>query len=133
MPLPSAQPGRARPQLSLDPQGEGKDRHRNLCHPGRIAKGTTRGAGLSPLSSTFSRVAGDQREDLPCSPRGTVGRGEKKTAEIIQQEVAREVEHLLRLVSPAGETAGPLGFETGVMAVCFRMHNARAARPPALP
>jgi len=53
--------------------------------------------------------------------------GRKKTAEIIQQEVAREVEHLLRLVSRAGDTAGPLDLEAVEMAVRSSMHQAGAA------
>src|SRR5208283_3197085 len=51
----------------------------------------------------------------------------KKTSEIIQQEVAREVEHLLRLVSRAGDTAGPLDLEAVEMAVRSSMHQAGAA------
>jgi hypothetical protein len=53
------------------------------------------------------------------SPRG------KKTAEIIQQEVAREVEHLLRLVLRTGH--GALDLEAVEMAVRSSMHLAGAA------
>jgi len=48
----------------------------------------------------------------------------KKTAEIIQQEVAREVEHLLGLVLRAGVTAGPVDLEAVEMAVRCSMHQA---------
>jgi hypothetical protein len=71
LPLSSAQPAWARPQLSFDPQGEGKDRHRKLYQLGRTAQGTTRSGDLSPLSSTGARVVGDQRKDLPGSTRRT--------------------------------------------------------------
>src|SRR5262249_36695308 len=109
LPLPSAQPAWAWPQLSLDPQGERKDRHRNLCYPGRTAQGTTGSRDLSPLSSTGASVAGGQRKNLP----GSTGRAEanpveKKTAEIIQQEVARRQEALWRLRLRGGERAGAL-------------------------
>ena len=51
----------------------------------------------------------------------------KKTAEIIQQEVAREVEHLLRLLLGAGEQTVALDLEAVEMAIRGSMHQAGAA------
>src|SRR5215469_10344749 len=48
----------------------------------------------------------------------------KKTAEIIQQEVAREVEHLLRRLLWAGEPTAPLDLEAVEMAIRGSMHQA---------
>ena len=51
----------------------------------------------------------------------------KKTAEIIQQEVAREAEHLLQLLLGAGEQTAPLDLEAVEMAIRGSMHQAGAA------
>jgi hypothetical protein len=53
--------------------------------------------------------------------------GEKKTAEIIQWEVAREVEHLFGRVWQGGDQSAPLDFEAVEMAVRSSVHQAGSA------
>src|ERR1700723_3738932 len=99
LPMPSAQPARTWPQRTLDPQGGRKDHHGDLCYAGRTAQGATRGGGLSPLSGAVGAIIGSQRADLQRSPRGTgTHTAEKKTADAIRQEVAREIDQLLHMV-----------------------------------
>jgi len=59
--------------------------------------------------------------------RARIDARQKKTAEIIQQEVSREVEHLLRLLfCQHGKSAG-LELEAVEMAIRSAMHQAGAA------
>src|ERR1700722_8774844 len=67
----------------------------------------------------------------PVSPatdrRARADASEKKTAEIIQQEVSREVEHLLRLLFSEHRNRGGLDLEAVEMAIRSAMHRAGAA------
>ena len=74
-------------------------------------------------------ICGGERQ--PVSPaaerRARADAGEKKTAEIIQQEISREVEHLLRLLFSERRKSGGLDLEAVEMAIRSAMHQAGAA------
>src|SRR6266478_1257504 len=94
---------------------------------GGTTQGATRGRRLSSLSATQSGVAGGQRKDLPDTPGGgyVLATGEK-TAEAIQQEVAREVAQLLRIIFSGRCKTGRLDLEATEMVVRSAMYQAGA-------
>ena len=65
------------------------------------------------------RAAADGRARADCS--------EKKTAEIIQQEISREVAHLLQLLFSEQRNRGGLDLEAVEMAIRSAMHQAGAS------
>jgi len=60
-------------------------------------------------------------------PSNRSGCQRKNPVEIIQQKVAREVEHLLRLLMRTGEPTAPLDLEAVEMAIRGSMHQEGAA------
>jgi len=64
-------------------------------------------------------AAADRRARADCN--------EKKTAEIIRQEISREVEHLLHLLFSEQRNRGGLDLEAVEMAIRSAMHRAGAS------
>ena len=81
------------------------------------------------MAAVEPRIRGGERQ--PVSPtanrRARADAREKKTAEIIQQEISREVEHLLRLLFSERRQSGGLDLEAVEMAIRSAMHQAGAA------
>src|SRR5205085_11395153 len=83
---------------------------------------------MPALPGTGRATVGGQRRDLPvtaCSGDRALGPG-KKTAEAIQQEIAREVEQLLCTIFTGMRKTGSLDLEAVEMLVCSAMHQAGA-------
>src|SRR5438105_3289860 len=83
---------------------------------------------MPALPGTGRATVGGQRKDLPvtaCSGDGAIGPG-KKTAEAIQQEVAREITQLLRILFAARGKTGQVDLEATEMVVRSAMHRAGA-------
>src|SRR6516165_3691988 len=103
------------------------------CHrpgqPGHGPQGRTRGCGVPQFPATQPGIYRDQRQDLPpAADRGRVRNGAgKKTAEAIRQEVAREVDQLLRVIFQGRRKTGRFDLEAMEMAVRSAMHRAGAA------
>src|ERR1019366_1333821 len=128
LPLPSTEWSGPRPQPSPHLQGRWQDRHRVLAGPSRGAQGRTRDRRVSQTASTAQGICRGQCTDLPAAPTGTrhaVVAG-KKTAEAIQQEVAREIDQLLRVIFSGRRKSGRFDLEAIEMAVRSAMHRAGA-------
>jgi uncharacterized protein UPF0236 len=83
---------------------------------------------MSTVPGTERATLRGQRTGLPIAARGggsALGPG-KKTAETIQQEIAREVAQLLRVVFSARRKTGSVDLEAIEMAVRSAMHHAGA-------
>src|SRR6516162_5079544 len=69
----------------------------------------------------------DKPKDLPVASARDAVSGEKKTAILIQQEITRELEHLLQLIFSERGRTGRLDLEAIEMAMRSAMHQAGAA------
>ena len=101
----------------------------NPCPAGRPAQGGARGRGVPQVPGAESRVRGNQHRDLPFATGGggDAERAGKKTAEAIRQEIAREVDQLLRVVFQERRKTGRIDLEATEMAVRAALHRAGAA------
>ena len=112
LPVSSARPATPRAKLPLDPQSKRIQHQRELCLPRRVAQGPTRGGSVPSFSATQPRVGGE-RKDLPRTPGAGRAHAEgKRTAAAIHQEIAREVEQVVRVVFRAAARRDECGSAT---------------------
>src|SRR4051794_24726929 len=83
---------------------------------------------MSAVPGIGRSALGSQRTGLPVAARGGIPalRPGKKTTEAIQNEIAREVDQLLRVVFSARRKTGSVDLEAIEMAVRSAMHHAGA-------
>ena len=116
------------PNLRLTYKADGKTVTQSLPDQAATRKVGKRDRRVSQTASTAQEICRGQCADLPDAPTGTrhaVGAG-KKTAGAVQQEVAREIDRILRVIFNGRSKSGRLDWEAIEMAVRSAMHRAGA-------
>ena len=117
------------PNLRLTYKRDGKTITETFPTSGRATQGGARGGRIPPVSATEPHLRRGQCRDLPSATggrrRGADGGG-KKTAEVIQQEVAREVETLLAVYFAARRKSEKVDLEALEMATRAALQRAGA-------
>src|SRR5260370_33768946 len=126
-----AQRSRACTADSCPAQGAGPVRSGDPFQPGGLPQSAGGGLRIPPFSEAGCRARGHQRKDLPpptpgAGARGLDGAG-KKTAAAIHQEVAREIDALLRVIFTARRKTDALDLEAVEMALRAALQQAGAA------
>src|SRR5260370_42160291 len=126
-----AQRSRACTADSCPAQGAGPVRSGDPFQPGGLPQSAGGGLRIPPFSEAGCRARGHQRKDLPpptpgAGARGVDGAG-KKTAAAIHQEVAREIDALLRVIFTARRKTDALALEAVEMALRAALQQAGAA------
>ena len=127
--LSSAQPARSRPQLPSDTQDEREDGHRDVFLSGELRKAQREVRGYHRFRQLGQELL--EVNEKICRARPVTDSshaGGKKTAEAIHQEVAREVDQLLRVIFSGRRKTGRLDLEASRDGGAAAMHSAERPR-----
>jgi hypothetical protein len=120
------QPGHG-PNFRLTRKVEGKTVSETFATPAELHKAQREVEAYHRFRELVQQLLEVNEKICRSRPVGLELTLQKKTTEIIQQEVTREVEHLLQLIFRAGEKTGDWDLEAVEMATRSSLHQAGAA------